>query len=83
MSIDFKTEIEYIKTHPWHKKVFKKLGANDIEVASSFFNKTFNSKGDAVFACNRYFMDKPNKPIRWKEIQEVISCIITHHYRSP
>lgn len=61
-------------THPWFKRVIKKLGAADIAFAESWIKRHEHlDLNDFQFATNRMFLDDPNKPKKWTIIVELIS----------
>jgi len=60
--------------HAWFRKVFKRLKKDDIAFAELVLNEqALLDKNDFELMCNRLFMDKPNKPKNWKEIQELLA----------
>lgn len=77
--MDITKSIDYIKTHPWHSKVFNKLKADDITEIEIFFRQDFTDKNHAMHSCNRMFMDRI-KPKKYTIIMEICCTIILHYF---
>lgn len=66
-------KLESLKTHPWLKKVFAKIGAGDLELMLDFCEANSESdKNEFEMRINRMFMNCA-KPKRWKEILELLA----------
>lgn len=79
-SMEYTKSIEYVTTHPWLKNGFNKLKKSEIEIIYNFLSVSYSDKNEAMMACNRMFMDMPNKPKNWATIMEIVSAIISHNY---
>lgn len=67
-------KFESYKTHPWLKKSFATLKANELEMARAFLE--LHSELDCgafEFQVNRMFLDK-DKPRNYRAILELLSC---------
>jgi hypothetical protein len=63
------------ESHPWLKKVYKKLKASDREICSQFIKKhDALNKNDFEILINRMFLNDQNKSQNWKLILELLSC---------
>lgn len=62
--------------HPWFKKLVLKLSASDKDMITKFIaEKDHLTKADFEFAINRIFLDKKDKPKKYKEILDVLCCV--------
>lgn len=69
-----KQRLEEIAIHPWHKRIWGKLGEIDRLFIERFALEHFSKDRNAFeMKVNRVFMDQPEKPKRWKEILEVLT----------
>lgn len=62
-----------LRDHPWFKRVFKRLSEDEIQFCNIFINYHGEADvGEFERAVSRMFMDKPTKPKRWLEIQDLL-----------
>lgn len=72
--MDRLTLFNNLKHHPWSGRVYKRLNANELELALGFIESNENlDKGSFEYAVNRMFLDK-DKPKHFKEILELLTC---------
>lgn len=66
-------KLESLKTHPWLRRVFAKIGKADEQLMIEFCRaNAYDTKDEFEARVNRMFMDCP-KPKRWKEILELLA----------
>lgn len=70
--------IAYASSHPWLKKGFSKLKKEEIYIIENFLNLNID-KEEAIFKCNRLFMDR-EKTKNYTTVMEIISSCITYRY---
>lgn len=62
------------ETHPWLKKVYGKLTAQDLKCCLSFLDENVSlDKGEFELAVNRMFLDR-EKPKNFPIILELLTC---------
>jgi hypothetical protein len=71
--------IAYCSGHAWLKKSYSKLRKDDFAVIKKFLDIEYKDKNDAMFACNRIFLNSP-KTKNWLCVMETLSGFITHSY---
>ena len=71
------SKLDYIKSHPHHRKTFDKLNQNEIMILTRFIqeNDTLHLN-EFEFKLNRFFLDQ-DKPKHWGHILEILSIINT------
>jgi len=72
-------EINFLKNHPWLGRGFSKLNKKEIEILENFLSEDFESRDEAMQACNRLFMDK-EKTKNFTTVIEMASSAITHRF---
>lgn len=64
-----------LAAHGWLKSVFKKLTAEERQIAEDFIRENDAlDKGAFELRINRMFLDRLEKPKHWKEILELLTC---------
>lgn len=67
-------KLESFKTHPWFKKIYKRLGNRDCAFMLETLNKLDHlTRDEYEMRINRLFLDVKDKPRHWKEIQELLA----------
>jgi hypothetical protein len=67
-----------IQSHPWLGRSWQKLSETDRQAVLSFIEAFKDLDiGPFELKINRLFLDQPEKPRRWKEISEILTCINT------
>lgn len=62
-----------LETHPWFCRVYKRLGASDLEAMIAWAReREALSAEEWEKAVNRMYMDR-ERPRRWKEIMELLT----------
>jgi hypothetical protein len=73
------TRLDALRTipgHPWLGRVYARLSeAERIELEAFATAHDHLSTGDFDQAVNRMHLDVQPKPRRWKEVQEILSCV--------
>jgi hypothetical protein len=79
MTMKYQFFIDYCSSHAWLKKSFSKLRKDDFVIIEKFLSIEFQSKDDAMSACNRIFLNNPRTK-NWLCVMETLSGFITHSY---
>lgn len=74
--------INYLRTHPYLKKGFAKLKANEVLILENFLEANKDDGRDALsIKANRLFLDAKDKPKNWTTICEMASCAIVFKFK--
>lgn len=75
-------ELEATRNHPWNKRLFKKLTADDLTIIKTWFAMQDGlDKNQYFHNLHRMFLDMPNKPKNWALISEILSNMGTLKYK--
>ena len=78
-SMNYQSYVTYCSCHPWLKKSFSKLRKDDFAIIEQFLGINYASKDDAMYACNRLFLNNPRTK-NYLCVLETLSGFITHSY---
>jgi hypothetical protein len=64
------------ETHAWYSRIYKKLKPDEVKAMIAFLKAHDHLEtGPFEMAVQRMYLDKPNKPKHWVEINELLIAI--------